>query len=262
MTSEVALRAYDLTAPVYDAFTAHHDYEAWTDAIERHAVRHGLRGRRMLDVGCGTGKSFLPWLRRGFDVAGCDVSEEMLARAAAKAPHVPLTVADARDLPPLGAFDLVLALDDVLNHVTTDELPGTFASLARVLARDGLLVFDVNTQRTFATFFAECQAVLTDDVAVVWQGLTESFAPGGEGHARLDAFTPDGAGGWARSTAFHTQCHHPLAAVADALTAAGLTVRGRYGQGFDAVLVDPPDERRHTKALFFAAFAHDDDEGR
>jgi SAM-dependent methyltransferase len=262
MTPEVALRAYDLTAPVYDAFTAHHDYDAWTDAIEAHALRHGLSGRRMLDVGCGTGKSFLPWRRRGFEVTGCDVSEAMLERAAAKAPDVPLTVTDARDLPALGTFDLVLALDDVLNHVSTEELPGTFASLASVMAPHGLLVFDVNTARTFETFFAECQAVLTDEVALVWQGLTHGFAPGGEGHARLDAFTPDGAGGWTRSTAFHTQAHHPLPAVADALTAAGLTVRGLYGQGFDAVLVDPPDERRHTKALFFAAFAHDTEEGR
>jgi len=37
-------------------------------------------GRPALDAGCGTGRLLLPWLRAGYDVDGCDVSADMVAR--------------------------------------------------------------------------------------------------------------------------------------------------------------------------------------
>jgi ubiquinone/menaquinone biosynthesis C-methylase UbiE len=66
-------------------FTAHHDYEGWTATLECLARAHGLRGRRLLDVVCGTGKSLLPFLARGYEVVACDVSQEMVRIAAQKA---------------------------------------------------------------------------------------------------------------------------------------------------------------------------------
>jgi SAM-dependent methyltransferase len=36
-------------------------------------------GQPALDVGCGTGRLLLPWLRAGLDVDGCDVSADMIA---------------------------------------------------------------------------------------------------------------------------------------------------------------------------------------
>ena len=38
----------------------------------------------VLDVACGTGKSFLPLLERGYDVTACDISEAMLRVARTK----------------------------------------------------------------------------------------------------------------------------------------------------------------------------------
>ena len=54
---EWAERTYEAMAPVYDDFTAHHDYEGWIADLLKALERHGLRGKRLLDVGCGTGKS-------------------------------------------------------------------------------------------------------------------------------------------------------------------------------------------------------------
>ena len=76
-----ATRAYAVLAPAYDLLTAEYAYGPWLSAIERLAREHGLSGHRLLDVGCGTGKSFLPLLQRGFHVTACDISPEMVALA-------------------------------------------------------------------------------------------------------------------------------------------------------------------------------------
>src|SRR6185369_2545917 len=111
--SDHARVAYDAFARDYDDFTAHHDYEAWMTDLEAFALDAGLRGMRLLDVACGTGKSFGPLLERGYAVTACDLSPAMLALASAKAGgRAELSVQDMRALPALGTFDLITCLDD------------------------------------------------------------------------------------------------------------------------------------------------------
>jgi ubiquinone/menaquinone biosynthesis C-methylase UbiE len=95
-----ATRAYAVLAPAYDLLTAEYAYGPWLTAIERVAREHGLRGHRLLDVGCGTGKSFLPLLERGFEVTACDISPEMVEMDRQKGGgRARVHVADMRDLP-------------------------------------------------------------------------------------------------------------------------------------------------------------------
>src|SRR3954454_2667148 len=118
LVPDLAAEAYDGLAPAYDAFTAAHEYVRWLDYLEGLAVEHGLRGKALLDVGCGTGKSFLPMLEKGYDVVACDLSPQMAERAREKMPTgaARVLVADMRELADLGAFDLVTCLDDAINY--------------------------------------------------------------------------------------------------------------------------------------------------
>jgi SAM-dependent methyltransferase len=78
---ESAEIAYEAIAPVYDHFTAHHDYDLWLAELMPKLEKHGIPGNRLLDVACGTGKSFLPMLERGWRVTACDISPAMVAIA-------------------------------------------------------------------------------------------------------------------------------------------------------------------------------------
>src|ERR1041384_4115621 len=180
MDAEVAIRpghkgaegAYEAIAPVDDVFTAHHDYELWLGNVLPIARSHGLSGRRLLDVGCGTGKSFLPMLARGWEVTACDISPSMLEIARAKAGDaVALSVADMRELPVYGEFDLVWCLDDAVNYLLSEEeMEQALSRMRANLAPDGMLVFDANCLNAYHTFFSEEQRVRRAGRHLLWRG--------------------------------------------------------------------------------------------
>jgi SAM-dependent methyltransferase len=251
---EHARAAYDRLAPFYDDFTAHHDYDSWTAELESLARDCGLTGSRLLDVGCGTGKSFLPFLRRGWAVTGCDLSAGMVELARAKAPAARLEVCDMRTLPSLGAFDLVCCIDDGLNYLTDPrDVSSALAGMRRNLAPGGLALFDVNTLATYRGFFASSTVVAGDDRVFVWRGETPADAREGVlAAATLMAFARGGGESWKRTDSLHRQRHHPPALVREALRTTGFETVAVYGQGLDGRPRPGLDERRHTKAVFVA----------
>jgi len=243
--------AYEHLAPYYDRFTAHHDYELWLGNLLAAARSLGLDGTRLLDVGCGTGKSFLPMLERGWEVTATDISPAMAKLASVKsAGAASVSVADMRTLPRLGSFDLVWCLDDAVNYLGDEaELGLALAAIAGNLAPTGLLIFDTNTLLTYRSFFAETQIHRLGDVRLVWRGRCRSDAPPGcEAEASFEVIRADGTS----DAALHRQRHFPAEQVSGCLEGAGLRLLGLFGHGLDARLERPLDEARHTKAVFFA----------
>lgn len=251
--SQWAEQAYEAIAPVYDDFTAHHDYELWLGNLLPKLRRHGLRGRRLLDVGCGTGKSFLPMLERGWEVTACDISPSMLELARAKAGDAArLSVADMRELPVFGEFDLVWALDDAVNYLLSgEELGEALSGMRANLAPGGLLMFDVNLLQAYRTFFAEVQRVERNGRRLVWRGQGSADTPPGSiSEARFEV--EPGDDGVDVETHVHRQRHFPEAEVLELLEAAGLECLDVYGHGFDAVPKQPVEELVHSKAVYIA----------
>jgi ubiquinone/menaquinone biosynthesis C-methylase UbiE len=251
---ELARDAYDALAPAYDLLTEDYEHDRWLAGLIAHAERHGLRGKRVLDVACGTGKSFAPLLDRGYEITGCDISAQMLARASARAPGARLVEADMRALPPLGAFDLVTCLDDALNYVTEeDDLLAVLRGVRRSLSPTGLAIWDVNTQAMYRDAFARTWAVEDGGGRLVlWRGrVSNDFALGGVAVAVIDVFE-HGPGGWMRSTSRHEQRHWPASRIASAAETAGLELASVLGQRRGAHLEHTLDEDLHPKAVFVA----------
>lgn len=256
-----ALSAYEAIAPVYDAFTAHHDYELWLGNLLPKLESRSLSGTRLLDVGCGTGKSFLPMLERGWEVSACDLSPEMLEIAKAKAGgRAKLSVADMRELPTFGEFDLVWCLDDSINYLLSDEeLRRALEGMRGNLRAGGLLMFDANTIATYRTFFAREAVLEREGIRMTWTGLADPEAePGSIMEAVFSAEPVDGASGSLVAPHTHRERHFPEAQILRALEQAGLDCLDVFGHGEDAVLRSPLDELAHDKAVYICRPIRDD----
>lgn len=249
-----AAEAYDGLAPYYDELTRDHDYEGWTRHLEETAARFGARGGNLLDAACGTGKSFLPFMERGYAVTACDISPEMVALASGKAPAAELFVADVRTLGRVGSFDLITCLDDSLNYLVEEgDLDAAFGGFAANLAPGGVLVFDVNTLSTYRTTFARDMTQDGAGVFLAWRGgCSDSERPGCLAELVVEAFRETEPGLYERVSTRHTQRHHPRPSVERALAGAGLAAVGVFGQLPDGSLDAYASEDRHHKLVYFA----------
>jgi ubiquinone/menaquinone biosynthesis C-methylase UbiE len=206
--------AYQAIAPVYDDFTAHHDYELWLGNLLPELERLGLKGNRLLDVACGTGKSFIPMLNRGWEVTASDISAAMVELARSKVGDtVDLSVADMRELPDFGQFDLVWCLDDAVNYLLSgEELEQALGGMRRHLGPGGLLMFDVNALEAYRTFFAEEVVVERDGRRLVWKGRSSpDFEPGTITEASFEVWPLEGGVEPLIAPEMHRQKHFPEA---------------------------------------------------
>jgi magnesium-protoporphyrin O-methyltransferase len=97
-----------------------------------------LRGRRVLDAGCGTGALAVECARRGASVVAIDLSANLVALARDRAPRdlgagsIEFRAADMLD-PSLGHFDWIVAMDSLIHYDAADlaEALGHLAPRAR-----------------------------------------------------------------------------------------------------------------------------------
>lgn len=121
---------YDRLSPFY-----HLIFADWEASIDRQAEAldniieefWGDRVRTVLDAACGIGTQALGLARRGYRVTGSDLSAAEIKRArqeaAARGLQLDLSVADMRRTSAhhRRQFDLVIACDNAVPHLLTDE---------------------------------------------------------------------------------------------------------------------------------------------
>lgn len=121
-------------------------YALRRDVLARALADAGVdpAGRRVLDVGCGTGFFTAWYLERGARVTGIDITPTSIERLAERHPQATFVRADVGEEPLPGLHDLVHVFD-VLYHVTEDaRWERAVRHVARAVAPGGhLLLTDV-----------------------------------------------------------------------------------------------------------------------
>jgi len=135
---EQAEEAYDKLADWYSARKrGSYEFKIQLPAILN--LLGSLRGKSLIDIGCGPGAYSVEFAKRGANVLGVDLSKKMLdkARNNAKMANVKLKLqkADAHSLPYTeDSFDVAVLILTILNTKIVEEA-------ARVLKPGGLLLF-------------------------------------------------------------------------------------------------------------------------
>ena len=133
--------------PKYYALGYRWNTKVECDFLEAVLTAHGIAGKSLLDIGCGTGRHALELVKRGYRVTGVDPSREMLAFLSAEAARAKLPVAtvagDLRRLNVEGTFDAAYCVMDTFRFLlTNEEVLAHLRAVAQRLNPGGVYVTD------------------------------------------------------------------------------------------------------------------------
>ena len=124
----------------YDRVYWWKDYDQEVDFLVKAFRRCGIRGRRVLEVACGTGSHSKILVERGYEVTGVDISDVQIERARGLVPDATFIRADAAQLHfPPGSFDASVCLYALI-HMPLDQQPRLLRSIAEWLRPGGWLL--------------------------------------------------------------------------------------------------------------------------
>lgn len=105
--------------------------------------KHLNKPQRILDLGCGTGRTTVPLHKMGHEVTGIDIAEQMITQAQKLHPEIEFKVGDATNLDyPDKSFDAILFSFNGLDCIypLANRLKA-LNEIHRVLKTDGLFIY-------------------------------------------------------------------------------------------------------------------------
>jgi ubiquinone/menaquinone biosynthesis C-methylase UbiE len=151
---EEVIRVYGKLAKSFHALRTTEHPEGWffNEMLEMPttlSLLGNLRGKKVLDLGCGSGLYVRELIRRGAKVKGIDVSEEMVKIAREENPSIEFKVGSSEKLPYKNQeFDVVLS---ALMMPYPSKWDKTLKEVNRVLKPDGLFTFSIRNPVTEVT---------------------------------------------------------------------------------------------------------------
>lgn len=149
MSTDVFNKGY---ADSYDLLYADKDYGRECDLVQQAFGQHSTNAvESVLDLGCGTGNHTIELARRGFEVLGVDLSDDMLVAARAKADGAAVSAeslefvpGDVRTFSTSKKFDAALMMFAVLGYqLTNDDVLAALCTVRNHVKPGGLFICDV-----------------------------------------------------------------------------------------------------------------------
>jgi ubiquinone/menaquinone biosynthesis C-methylase UbiE len=161
---------------IYDELMNEVDYNGWVKYIEDIIKNENAKVQNILELACGTGNLTIPLTKKNYDIAGIDISEEMLSVAREKAEkegvELVLLQQDIAQLDfEITNLDCVLCACDGFNYITyDDDLENVFTKTYELLKEDGIFIFDISSFYKLSTILGNnMYGENRDDIAYMWQ---------------------------------------------------------------------------------------------
>ena len=155
------MNQYSDFAFVYDELMHDVDYDNWVKYIEDIIKSENVQVQNILELACGTGNLTIPLTKKNYDIAGIDISDEMLnvARSKGEKQGIDLVLLE-QDIAELDFdvtnLDCVLCACDGFNYITYDEdLMNVFSKTYELLKQEGIFIFDMNTEYKYTHLLAD-----------------------------------------------------------------------------------------------------------
>jgi ubiquinone/menaquinone biosynthesis C-methylase UbiE len=152
------------------------DYDGWVNYIENIIKSEDVYVKNILELACGTGNLTIPLTKKNYDIAGIDISFEMLSVAKEKAQkegvELVLLQQDISELDfDVENLDCVLCACDGFNYITyDDDLLNVFTKTYELLKNEGIFIFDISSYYKLSTILGNnMYGENREDVAYMWQ---------------------------------------------------------------------------------------------
>ena len=145
------MNSYRDFARIYDSLMHRDvDYEKWADYIENLFDMYGANPSLVCDVACGTGNMTIPLAKRGYDMTGVDISEDMLniARSKSEGLNILYLNQSMTNIDLYGTMGAFLCMIDGINYVLTPKSLLKFFTRIKTcfMDNDGIFIFDISTE--------------------------------------------------------------------------------------------------------------------
>ncbi|MFS0575287.1 class I SAM-dependent methyltransferase [Sporosarcina sp. 179-K 3D1 HS] len=240
-------KAYAEFAAIYDELMTDIPYDSYIDFLE--LAIGDLEGKRILDIGCGTGVLSFKFAERGAEVAGVDLSSDMLDVAKKRATALSLPVNFVQQpmekLDGFHNYDAAVIAIDSLNYVTDEaKVKETFRRIYSSLKKGGSLLFDVHSTYKMDEIFLEGPFTYDDGrIAYIWE--TEMGEEIHSIHSALSFFVEQENGLYRRFDERHAQRTFPVYEYVKMLVDIGFSVERIFADWED----EPPQEE--SERIFF-----------
>lgn len=227
------MSVYEALAFSYDSLTQDIPYEEMLTYMETLLQRHHLKPETVLDLACGTGSMSVLLAKRGYQVLGADLSEDMLAMAWEKASeleeNLPFFICQPMEELQLPyEVDWVVCCLDSLNYVTEpDKVQQALGRIYDALAPGGALIFDINSPEKLMGLDGQIFLDENDDTYCVWRAefdREENICYYG-----MDLFQREGEL-WQRSFEEHREYAYSVEQLTGYLSQAGFSIVEVYGE--------------------------------
>lgn len=240
-------QSYTEFAAVYDELMTDIPYDAYVDLLD--VATGGLAGKRVLDIGCGTGLLSVKLAKQGAEVTGIDLSAEMIAVAEERVRSLSLPVQfikqPMQQLTGFTGYDAAVIAIDSLNYLSErEDVRATFRHIYASLAVGGTLVFDVHSTFKTDVIFMEGPFTFDDGrIAYIWE--TEEGEQLHSVNSELAFFIQNEDGLYRRFDEIHTQRTFEIPEYIDMLMEVGFDIERVFADWED----EPPHEE--SERIFF-----------